>query len=442
LSFGSAGDAVSGFVAKAFDLPDGVKRVRLTLGGGLAAALSHGDEVLSVHWAGGAPLDETIESGATRLTLLHLQKQEDRYSLELLPVTRDESSPPLARGMSYERVHATAGTLRLDVAPYKVGPAGRFVAHVRTSGAGASDGGATSQPALVGGDGSVQRGSDLPIGMDGGWLTIPHPPGLVLAWVDEAGDPSSGLWGGQAAGPAQDVTLPAVVPLSGNTMRLRLKVAAPTLVHLRAASPMLTRLDRGEGPAEVALHSSGVVLDAYLPGAASEISLRSIAGEMLSGTAELTGTPLTSIGDGLGPRAILPAGGSRAFSFSVLRKGEVGIGVKASSDLATSTLLDASGKVLCSGLIQMPTLEAGTYVLVVRIPETSGPVTIRPAIAGLVPPDTGPPADVIRSYLEKAGLRPASTAGKPAAAPRTTDSEEPEPETSPEEPEPDDQGGE
>jgi hypothetical protein len=50
----------------------------------------------------------------------------------------------------------------------------------------------------------------------------------------------------------------------------------------------------------------------------------------------------------------------------------------------------------------MPTLAAGTYLLALHAPADGAPVRVRPALAGLERPDTGPPAEVIRCYLDLA----------------------------------------
>jgi hypothetical protein len=47
-------------------------------------------------------------------------------------------------------------------------------------------------------------------------------------------------------------------------------------------------------------------------------------------------------------------------------------------------------------------LAPGDYLLAVRAPADGPPVTARPALAGVVPPDTGPPDDVVRQYLQQA----------------------------------------
>jgi hypothetical protein len=47
-------------------------------------------------------------------------------------------------------------------------------------------------------------------------------------------------------------------------------------------------------------------------------------------------------------------------------------------------------------------LTAGDWILVLHQPGDGTPVRARPAVVGIEPPDTGPPDDVIRRYLELA----------------------------------------
>ena len=93
--------------------------------------------------------------------------------------------------------------------------------------------------------------------------------------------------------------------------------------------------------------------------------------------------------------------------------------VHAGSDVVEIELYDRAGRRLPppegkstagknrGGVIQMPELTPGDYLLALRSPAGAAPVRARPALAGLVLPDTGPPADVIRKYLEEAGAEEA-----------------------------------
>src|SRR5262249_5373989 len=202
-----------------------------------------------------------------------------------------------------------------------------------------------------------------------------------------------------------DVGAAAVVPLAGAVQALRFSPSAPLMLHLRTATPVITLLKRDAATPEVEVHATGTVLDAYLDQPAI-LGLRAIGGVALSGTAEVTTSPVSSIGEGLGPEVLLAAGATRLFSFVVKQHGPVGIGVHANPDVVDCTLLDTDGKRLGSGVVQMPQLAAGTYLLAVHAPPGTGPVTARPALAGVELPSTGPPEEVVRGYMKYANAPP------------------------------------
>jgi len=83
----------------------------------------------------------------------------------------------------------------------------------------------------------------------------------------------------------------------------------------------------------------------------------------------------------------------------------VGIGVRASSDLIEARLMDEGGQPLSQGVVQMPSLRPGSYYLAIRAPAPGAPIQVRPLLVGKKAPDSGPPREVIRDYLEKAGMK-------------------------------------
>jgi hypothetical protein len=83
--------------------------------------------------------------------------------------------------------------------------------------------------------------------------------------------------------------------------------------------------------------------------------------------------------------------------------------VRATPDVVTATLLDARGKHLSAGVLQMPKLKPGVYLLEVHAPADSGPIRVRAALAGVQRPGTGPPADVVRQYMQLGAANAAPT---------------------------------
>jgi hypothetical protein len=371
------------------------------------AVLSHGDTVVSTLWQGGAPFEERLEDDAAdRLTLLHVRPGADPFSVELLPRAEGEDLLTLPAGAPFERSLDRAGTLRLALPGASGDAPGAATFHVRGAGA---------QAILLGRDGSVARGTDVPVGR-GGVLLVQHGPGLLLAWLGAPGEETAALW--PAADRAQKpvrIEPPASVPLSGRFADLAVGGNGPRVLHLRTAEPVATLLhragDRDDGSSdEVEVHRESGRLDAFLPAGEARLGLRSLAGAQLSGVAEITLTPVTAIGEGLGPEVLLPAGGSRWFSFHVDRPGPVGVGAHADSDVVEIELYDRGGRRLegdpssrRGGVVRLSDLKPGDYLLALRSPAGAAPVKARPAVAGLALPDTGPPADVIQKYLQEAG---------------------------------------
>jgi hypothetical protein len=148
------------------------------------------------------------------------------------------------------------------------------------------------------------------------------------------------------------------------------------------------------------------------------VTIRAVAGGTLHGSAEVTTTPVVPIGEGLGPEVLLGPGQSRLFSFEVSHRGLIGVGVRADADRVDVALLSSTGRPLGRGSMQMPTLEPGAYLLALSSPTDAAPVRARPAVVGLVPPDTGPSEDVVRQYVQASEESGTSFTARPAEARR------------------------
>jgi hypothetical protein len=388
LAPGLASGTVAAGAARFLALPRGPSRIRLTLGAGLVAALARDGRPEAAVWASGRAVDETIESGADALCIANPGTEAVSWSLEVLPIEGRERAIAVAPGWPAHPRFPEAGTARLPVAPDD-GKGAAVSVHVR---------GAAAPPTLLGADGRVARGEDLAAGA-GGVLLVPHGPGPLVAWADRPGEAVPGLWGAGKPPAERDLAPPETLALKGRSLSLRAKAERPVLLHLAVEEAVVALVRRPQGAAEADVHRRGARIDILLPAGATEIWLRAADGGELRGRLEAALSEVIEIREGLGPAVLLPAGGARGFGFAVERAGAVGVGVRATPDTAAATLLDASGAVIGRGVVQMPTLAPGRYVLLLRAPAEGGPVTVRPALAGVVPPGLGPPDEVVRGYL-------------------------------------------
>ena len=383
----SAEGAVPARGARAFTLPSGAKRLHVALGAGLVALVTRSGEGLALLGAMDTPTDETLDTSGDRITFLEGASAEARFALDVFE--KVEAVAPLVPGAPLDVSLPDAGTLRIQVAAPTAGEARKV--HVR---------GASGPATLLSLDGRSARGTDLAVPAAGGTLLVPHAPGLVLAWVDRPGREAEDLFGAASDVRSQAIRPPAAPALSGSVAAFDVDAAGPALVSLRAPGPALTLVGSEGATPEVAIHKAGVSLDAYAPNGKTRILVRSLGGGTLAGPATFTATPVTKIGEGLGPEALLGAGQVRLYGFHVARTGAVGVGVRADSDVVSATLLSPTGARLGDGLVQMPELAAGDYLLAVRAPSDSAPIRIRPAVAGIEPPGNGPPPEVIRTYVQ------------------------------------------
>lgn len=377
--WGSIEGRLAGREARAFDLPDGEKLVSLALDEATAAVLSSGGEVESVHWQGGIPFEETLSTRASRLTFLHYGEGERSFVAQVLPSETARSG--LSEGEPFQEEFARGGTYRLQVVEVAPGKSSR---RVRVSGA-------AEDATFVGESGRVLRGSELPIEDQSGYLLLHHRPGTVVAWIESDETRTTDA---TSVDPI-DIALPARPSLSGSVSRFRLALSEPVMFHLRTTAPVATLINN-----DLRFHPDGATVATFLPRGTSEFEIRAIGDGVLSGEAEMTTSAVLSIGEGLGPEVLLPAGSTRVFSFEVSRAGSIGVGVRASTDVVSTTLLDESGRTLGRGVVQMHELSPGRYLLAIESPSDAPAVTVRPAVAGIEPPSTGPPSEVIRRYIE------------------------------------------
>jgi hypothetical protein len=110
----------------------------------------------------------------------------------------------------------------------------------------------------------------------------------------------------------------------------------------------------------------------------------------------------TEIVDGIGPTVSLAPGERRLFRFTVDGERTVGIGILATPDTAAATLYGVDGSTIATGVAAMRTLPAGGYLLAIEARADGPPITARPALVGLKPPDNGPPPEVAAAYRQGA----------------------------------------
>jgi hypothetical protein len=241
----------------------------------------------------------------------------------------------------------------------------------------------------------VRRGGVIPL--DGpATAVVTHGAGPLALWIE---GPGASPWPDT---PPRDVALPARMPLEQTAMTLRLTPGAPTLLRLASTAPVILAI----GAEPPVLFGKGVSLARYLAARETTLRLLSPSDGPLSGTMELSGSPVIEVGEGLGAPVAIPPGGAAVFGFKVTAPGPVGLGVRADPDQVTVRLLNERGEILQQGVSMLRRLEPGRYLLEASVPPDAPTTLARPAVLGIVPHPNPPPLDVVRGLLLAAGLAP------------------------------------
>ncbi len=367
--------------------------VRLVLAEGLVAVLARGGAPVETVWAADGARDVTVETTADALWVLNPGARAASWSATSTPRA---GAPRILRAGAdpLERVAGVAGRVRVDV----TGAQGDVLS-VR---------GAATEARVWLEDGRVLRGRDLPVS-GAGRVEIVHGPGPWVAWVAPMeGDAAAAaaLWGRvEPDGKPRTVQGPATVPLEGAATAFR--VGAPKgVLRVRADQPVVARVDLGAAGVRVLLALDGIVEVPVHAPARADVTLRAFAGATLRGSASVDVRAAEPLAEGLAAESLLGAGEARAYAFTLDGARPIGVGLRTASPDVRATLYGPDGTPIGEGVVQMPSLAAGSYLLVVSLGADAAPASVRPALVGLVPPDTGPPPEVIRSYLVAAGLLP------------------------------------
>ncbi len=372
---------LAGHAALPVTLPAGDKRLQADLAPGTAMIAGwQGNDALTA-WAGATALSRVAPGAWTEALLVNTGPLPAPVALSWVPSPAEEKLRP---GTVEKRFFGAAGAFDRTLEP---GNGARLVL--------AGDAEAT----VVFADGHIRRGRSIVL--DGpGRAVIAHGIGPLALWIEAHG---ASPWPQPAA---QAVDAPVRLAMSGAAMALRLSPDNPLLLHATTTAPVLLALAQGGRTATPELFPAGAEWHRALAAGPAELRLYSPHDGPLAGTLELSAQPVTPITEGLGPTVTVAPGSSAVFGFRLTRAATIGVGVRTEPDDATVRVLDAAGVVLGEGVAQLRALPAGSYLLEARVPPGAATTILRPAVIGITPRGSGPPAEVARHYLELVDLAP------------------------------------
>ncbi len=390
VGIGASDGTLGARTALQLNLPSGPLRVRLTLAPQSAAVFVKRGAILSTHWSGTDALQETVTTDANEMWLLNAETHEAHYSVEIVPGT-GETEAALKPGELLERNASIAGRMRIPVEIPKGGTsASQF--RLRVSG--------NVQAMWLENGGRIASGNDIAI-RDSGVMWLQHQPGIVVAWLEAPGvQGSKTISDWFKSFQETSVKPPQTVNLHGKSQILNFNLEHAAMLHVRTNVPVVTHyMVEGQPPLTEA-HLQGANISLLAPAGTSRLVLRAVGADSLSGPASILATEALNLSEGAGPQTLLAPGSARLYSFELKQQTQVGIGVRASSDIVHSVLYNERGAVQSQGVVQMPTLAPGRYFLTIEMPADSAPVLVQPIVFGLKKPDTRPPFEILRRYVE------------------------------------------
>lgn len=369
-------------------LPGGPERLRLALPAGVAAELRRHGNTLASFWSGPAPRSFEVASRADALVLYNTRAAPGRAALLALPTS---SASPLG-GARFGRYHfAASGHRALTV---------HLSAAEKAAGRRLHLAGPVDDLSVIEASGRILHGA-APLLHDDARVLFRHEPGFVLAWLTDTAGKSAA--DGQSS--ARPVRLPIAVKLVAAATAVRLNRAAPGAVALHSDTPLIVRVRSPDRRERLHLFTAAADLPLYLPKGATTLLFDGLTAAAPGGTVSLRPVAVETLAEGLSAPRMLAPGDSRLYHFHLDQARTVGVGVKASVDTVGCSLLDAGGRELGHGLLLMRHLAAGDYLLRVEAPAGGDTVEVQAALVGTKSRGDGPPPDVLRHYLQAAGLK-------------------------------------
>ena len=261
-------------------LPAGVKRLDVSLAAGAALVAGWQQATAVTAWSGDTALSRSLTGDWADALLVNTGDAPVPVALSVTPAA---AAPSLAPGAVFRRFFGAGGSF---VLPLIAQPGQRLTL--------AGDATAT----VLRPDGQVRQGRV--IDLDGpAQAVVTHGAGPLALWIEGAG---VSPW---PATPPRDVALPARVTLTGEAMALHLSPGAPVLLRLSGTAPAIVAI--GNDPP--VLFARGIATARYLPAGDTLLHVLAPQDGPLSGSLELSGTPVVRETEGVGtPVAIAPGG--------------------------------------------------------------------------------------------------------------------------------------
>jgi len=376
-------------------LPVGQKKINFTLPAGVAAAFLSEGMVEQIVWSDTQDTAHEVITQAGMLVFYNTQKKI-AYPLSVGVQTLTDNqhvANTVTDKILLRRYFSAAGYFHFKVKLTQAEKASGVSLH-----------GYGQKLNLVGVDkkGNISSGSQLTL-YDDAQVSMRHKEGLHVLWLSRPYRAPSAenilLTGSENDHFSQAISRALNSPAEVLSFRLQ----TPGLFNLSTSGAVILRIGVPGIDESLSVYESAMRGSVFLPAGESYLEFESTHGQALNDTLYLQKAKLSPLNEGLGEEVSLYPGQARLYVFSLenstSEKHEIGIGVKASIDIAECTLYSDSGEVLGRGVTQKHILENGRYYLAINLPvDTASMVRVQPALVGFDRPSDDPPEAVMLEY--------------------------------------------
>jgi hypothetical protein len=197
--------------------------------------------------------------------------------------------------------------------------------------------------------------------------------------------------------PGAPLPVSTAVPLTQGRIDRTLIVDKDSVVRVSTDSGVCGLYKGNDLLAVDGLDSGCEVVRLLSPGTYRAV-VRPFGSYVVPGSLKWTSEPIVALKEGVGGEEWLAPSEARLYRFQTQSKGNVGFGVQTRDEALDCAIYDDGYKLLGEGCQQFLSLDKGTYLLTVRLPQKAGaaPLRFKPVLLGLA----GAKADVPQAYLE------------------------------------------
>ncbi len=383
-----------------YSLNAGIKNIQLSLSAETGAAFYQHNKLQKVLWSGSHPNNYSINTNADEMIVFNTSNTIKTLPLLHLPI---QSNHTLQNNKLQQHYFSTKGINELSFEN------NTFAAQTLSL---LSDDKLNNTLTVIHSNGQIERGLNLEV-VAGDRLLVKHQAGQLSLWTRPNEATLNSVVDPSIQAQKLSLNLNSIWNLSDPQTLIETNSDELQFVLAQSPIPMAVRRQHESNPQQINLYRQSLKDIWIFPRGKHSLLIEPLKTKFSDDSIYLQTLDPIQIKEGLGPKITLGPSEARLFSFSIDKlesdnghlaqdsnTKDIGIGVKASIDIARCRLFNQDGSLVGQGINQFHQLQAGNYYLLIDIPGTGRPISIQAAVVGLDPPSQHPPVEIEQSYRQ------------------------------------------